>query len=214
MAWLLPVLIDGLVLTGSLGVIAATLSGVGTWYPWMLTIFGVAASVAGNVAAAPDNLVAQLVHATPPIVFALAIEGLLRIWRAGAENRAAVKAVEQAKAEAEAARELARAQREAKRSEREAQQSEPPVTVKQITPVKVKTNGPSARQRIQELLISEPEIAGAEVARRLGIDPSHARKLLREIRGTVAETTQTEDVGGAPDPNFGQPSITSPSTTL
>lgn len=87
-AWLLPVIVDGTVLTGSLGVVAAGLVGIRTWYPWLLTLFGVAVSVWGNVASAPQDLVSQAVHAIAPLTFALSVEGMLRIYRASAQANA------------------------------------------------------------------------------------------------------------------------------
>lgn len=112
-AWLLPVIVDGMVLTGSLGVVSANLVGISTWYPWLLTYLGVIISVWGNVASAPDDLVAKIVHAIAPITFALSVEGMLRIYRASAHATALreQKAYEQ---------EEKRIEREEKRLEREA----------------------------------------------------------------------------------------------
>lgn len=41
----------------------------------------------------------------------------------------------------------------------------------------------SAKARVTALLTTEPGVTGGEVARRLGIDPSYARLLLRDLRG-------------------------------
>lgn len=81
LAWLLPITIDGLTLVGSLGVVHAVLTGIPSWYPWMLTLTGVGVSVWGNVASAPPTLTAQIVHAIPPVVLALALEALLKVYR-------------------------------------------------------------------------------------------------------------------------------------
>lgn len=185
LAWLLPFIIDGLVLTGSLGVVTATLVGTRTWYFWVLTLFGVVASTAGNVAAAPDDLVAQLVHATPPITFALAIEGLLRVYRASAEATPASR--------------LAAALRpahphEAKPSPAPAATASAPAPAPPTAapapapPAAPASVEPTARQRLAALLAAEPTVSGGEAARRLNIDPSHARKLLRDLRPTTEGT--------------------------
>lgn len=179
LAWLLPVIIDGLVLTGSLGVVTATLVGARTWYFWVLTLFGVVASTAGNIAAAPDDLTAQIVHATPPIVFALAVEGLLRVYRASAEATPASR--------------LAAAQRAPKHEPARAVPAVRGIPVAPEAPADAATEisrpaeGLTARQRLAALLEEQPSVTGGEAARALNIDPSHARKLLRELRSVPAE---------------------------
>lgn len=160
LAWLLPILIDGLVLTGSLLVIQATLVGVSTWYGWLLTWLGVIASVVGNIAAAPDTVIAQATHAAPPIAFALAVEGLLRVYRLSATVPA---------------------------PEPRAPRPKPAPAVPAVPVASEPGERPkeTVRERVRALLASEPDITGNEAARRLDIDPSHARKVLRELRGEL-----------------------------
>ena len=81
LASIFPLTIDGLGLVGSVSVIYAGMSGLRTWFPWLLTLIGVAASVAGNIASSPDDWWSRGVHAAPPLVLALALEALLRIFR-------------------------------------------------------------------------------------------------------------------------------------
>lgn len=80
-AWLFPIATDVAVAAFSLAVVHHTLAGMRVWYPWLCMLLGVGVSVAGNVWAAPDGLVSRLVHAWPPVVFALAFEALARLLR-------------------------------------------------------------------------------------------------------------------------------------
>lgn len=180
LAWLLPLIVDGLVITGSLGVVAASLVGLRTWYPWMLTWLGVIASVVGNVAVAQDDWLSRAVHATPPITFALAIEGLIRIYRVGAEALVAQQGptgsptpTSQPPTIAEDAPGI---------TEDPVERAAAPDTV--AAPGEQRA---TARERLKELLVAEPDINGSDAARRLDIDPSHARKLLRELRSEDAQ---------------------------
>ena len=172
LAWLFPLIVDGLVVTGSLGVVAASLVGLHTWYPWMLTWIGVIVSVVGNVAVANDDFLSRAVHATPPIVFALAIEGLIRIYRVGAQ--VLVNEVEESIENNAVSTNISES---AVGSERSTQPNVYSGSTNAVSDMKV-----PARDRLREILISEPEITGSDAARRLGIDPSHARKLLRDLR--------------------------------
>lgn len=81
LALLVPVMVDGLQFVGSLGVVYSTLSGLRTWYPWMLLMMGVSVSAWGNWQAAPPDLTAKLLHAAAPIILALVLEELLRVMR-------------------------------------------------------------------------------------------------------------------------------------
>ncbi len=101
-AWTFPLIVDGLTFVGSIGVIHAVLAGISSWYPWLLTLVGVAISVTGNVAAAPPEIVAQLVHGAPPLVLALSLEALLRVYRARAMRPGAPAHVGEAPAAAPA----------------------------------------------------------------------------------------------------------------
>lgn len=178
-AWLLPLVVDGMVLTGSLGVIASALTGIATWYPWFLTLFGVAASIAGNVLAAPPDTTSRLVHAMAPTTFALSIEGLLRIYRAAAVASAERERARLAREEAEAARAEAAAERAARAEARAQRFGGIPVSGDVGFGA---AEGRNTKDLAGEILAGNPEIKGGELARRLGIDPSYARKLLRDLR--------------------------------
>lgn len=203
-AWLLPVAIDGLVLTGSLGVISSSLAGASTWYPWTLTIIGVIASVAGNVAVALPNPSSRLVHATGPIIFALSIEGLLRIYRASAVATAEKDRVTMVKEEADIEKQIRREEREERKAARLFEASLASATP-MVTPVagatmieKIVFNPTvrggesvkeSVKERITTLMLSNPQISGAEVGRQLSIDDSYARKIIRDIHKEQEKVT-------------------------
>lgn len=194
LSWLFPIIVDGLVVTGSLGVIAADLVGVRTWYPWLLTMTGVTFSVAGNVAAAPPDPVSQLVHAIAPTTFALSIEGMLRIYRASAIATAQRETALAAKEEKRAEREERRLEREAKLLEITARQTQPGQTQPAYRP-NTGNEGPTARDRIVDLLKTSPNVSGGEAARQLGLDPSYARKILREVRGASTDESDPAAIG-------------------
>jgi Protein of unknown function (DUF2637) len=190
-AWLLPVIIDGMVLTGSLGVVAADLVGISTWYPWSLTILGVILSVWGNVVSAPQNLTAQAVHAIAPLTFALSIEGMLRIYRAAAtatlQREQTAAAADERRAEREA-----RAHERAMKAQAAALAPQAaPTTPAAATVIAVQAGAPvvhnggagnTARARIVEYLKDNPEATGGSVARALDLDPSYTRKIIRELK--------------------------------
>lgn len=81
LALLVPIMVDGLQFVGSLGVVYSTLSGLRSWYPWLLMLMGVSISAWGNWQAAPDDLTAKLLHAAAPVILALVLEELLRVMR-------------------------------------------------------------------------------------------------------------------------------------
>jgi Protein of unknown function (DUF2637) len=66
LAWLWPVVIDGTIVVALLTVLAAKRAATRASYPWALAGLFSAASVAFNIAHAPDRPVAQLVFAMAP----------------------------------------------------------------------------------------------------------------------------------------------------
>jgi hypothetical protein len=71
LAWLWPVVIDGTIVVALLTVLAAKRAGRGAGYPWALAGLFSAASVAFNIAHAPDRPVARLVFAMAPVALVL-----------------------------------------------------------------------------------------------------------------------------------------------
>jgi hypothetical protein len=83
LAWLWPVVIDGTIVVALLTVLAAKRAATRTGYPWTLAGLFSLASVAFNIAHAPDRPVAQLVFAMAPIALVLTTHLLMQqaSWR-------------------------------------------------------------------------------------------------------------------------------------
>jgi hypothetical protein len=85
LAWLWPVVIDGTIVVALLTVLAAKRAALRAGYPWTLAGLFSAASVAFNIAHAPDRPVAQLVFAMAPVALVLTTHLLMQQvgWRRG-----------------------------------------------------------------------------------------------------------------------------------
>jgi Protein of unknown function (DUF2637) len=83
LAWLWPVVIDGTIVVALLTVLAANRAATRAGYPWTLAGLFSAASVAFNIAHAPDRPVAQLVFAMAPVALVLTTHLLMQQvgWR-------------------------------------------------------------------------------------------------------------------------------------
>jgi hypothetical protein len=83
LAWLWPVVIDGTIVVALLTVLAAKRAATRAAYPWALAGLFSLASVAFNVAHAPDRPVAQLVFAMAPVALVLTTHLLMQQagWR-------------------------------------------------------------------------------------------------------------------------------------
>src|SRR5215218_9065941 len=83
LAWLWPVVIEGTIVVALLTVLAAKRAAAQAGYPWTLAGLFSAASVAFNVAHAPDRPVAQLVFAMAPVALVLTTHLLMQqaSWR-------------------------------------------------------------------------------------------------------------------------------------
>jgi hypothetical protein len=90
LAWVWPIVIDGTIVVALLTVLAAKRAAAKTGYPWALAGLFSAASVAFNVAHAPDRLVAQLVFAMAPVALVLTTHLLMQqvSWRPSADRPA------------------------------------------------------------------------------------------------------------------------------
>ena len=78
LAWLWPVVIDGTIVVALLTVLAAKRAATRAGYPWALAGLFSAASVAFNIAHAPDRPVAQLVFAMAPVALVLTTHLLMQ----------------------------------------------------------------------------------------------------------------------------------------
>jgi Protein of unknown function (DUF2637) len=94
LAWMWPVVIDGTIVVALLTVLAAKRAAASTGYPWALAGGFSAASVAFNVAHAPDRPVAQLVFAMAPVALVLTTHLLMQqgTWRRTPDRPAAHQA--------------------------------------------------------------------------------------------------------------------------
>jgi hypothetical protein len=83
LAWLWPVVIDGTIVVALLTVLAAKRASARAGYPWALAGLFSLASVAFNIAHAPDRPVAQLVFAMAPVALVLTTHLLMQqvSWR-------------------------------------------------------------------------------------------------------------------------------------
>lgn len=200
LAWIFPIVVDGLTLVGSLGVVHAVLTGIRSWYPWLLTLLGVGMSVWGNVASSPPTLVAQIVHAIPPLVLALSLEALLKVYRYRAvagyleesatsdEERAAIRdASEHLPLPGETpAFALPGLPSQPHPSQPDGISSARSATPPPVAPVAAMPTGAPAgattREQLQSLLTANPDITAADAARILGRDRSNVSKILRELK--------------------------------
>jgi hypothetical protein len=83
LAWLWPVVIDGTIVVALLTVLAAKRGAARAGYPWALAGLFSLASVAFNIAHAPERPVAQLVFAMAPVALVLTTHLLMQQvgWR-------------------------------------------------------------------------------------------------------------------------------------
>jgi Protein of unknown function (DUF2637) len=89
-AWLLPISVDGLILTASRTMLTRQRAGRSAgWLAWTAMLAGLTASLAANVAGAQPTLVGRLVAAWPPVALLLAYELLMQQVRATSRTAAA-----------------------------------------------------------------------------------------------------------------------------
>jgi Protein of unknown function (DUF2637) len=102
LAWLWPVVIDGTIVVALLTVLAANRAARRAGYPWALAGLFSAASVAFNIAHAPERPVAQLVFAMAPVALVLTTHLLMQQvgWRQAIPDPTARVAEQQAGSEA------------------------------------------------------------------------------------------------------------------
>jgi uncharacterized protein DUF2637 len=91
LAWLWPVVIDGTIVVALLTVLAAKRAAVRAGYPWALAGLFSLASVAFNIAHAPDRPVSRLVFAMAPVALVLTTHLLMQQvgWRRSAPDHSA-----------------------------------------------------------------------------------------------------------------------------
>jgi Protein of unknown function (DUF2637) len=94
LAWMWPVVIDGTIVVALLTVLAGKRAAASTGYPWTLAGLFSLASVAFNIAHAPDRPVARLVFAMAPVALVLTTHLLMQqaSWRHPTPDPAAQQA--------------------------------------------------------------------------------------------------------------------------
>lgn len=87
LSFLFPIVVDGMILLGSLSVLRAALARMPTWFGWMLTILGTATSIAGNILSVENaSLVSQIIHSVPPVFLCLSLETFIQLLRHRIKN--------------------------------------------------------------------------------------------------------------------------------
>ena len=180
LAWLWPVMIDGTIVVALLTVLAAKRAATRAGYPWTLAGLFSLASVAFNIAHAPDRPVAQLVFAMAPVALVLTTHLLMQQvgWRRTTPEPTAPGAEQQAGSES------AHPHSSGDHPAPEPQQPdrEPP---------------PDARSRVRAAY--EAQVAagqtptGAGLARAAGVSERYGQRLLAEF---TADQTRTSHANG------------------
>lgn len=81
LSYLFPLVLDGLILSGTLLILYFAVRGKRSVFGIFLTLLGVIASIAGNVAVSDNNIVHQMVHGAPALVLFLSLEALTILLR-------------------------------------------------------------------------------------------------------------------------------------
>jgi hypothetical protein len=159
--WCAPLLVDSFTTAATLVVlwISLTDGGMGrafdAWYAWALIAGATAASVAINVAHAPERQAAQLVAALPPMALLLSVELLMLVARRCLADRAAPAAQAAAPDRAGVA--------------------------PQGAPLDTRTR---VLLLLEQEQTSGQRLTGSAVAAELGVSPRRAQELIRELRPT------------------------------
>jgi Protein of unknown function (DUF2637) len=191
LAWLWPVVIDGTIVVALLTVLAAKRARTGAGYPWALAGLFSAASVAFNIAHAPERPVARLVFAMAPVALVLTTHLLMQqvSWRPPTSGRPAAAAPQA---------DLAPAQGGGPRPahpHRPGEQPAPePACAEQ--PGKV---GARARVRAayQAQVAAGQTPTGAGLARAAGVSERYGQRLLAEFTADPARTEHPNGDGRA-----------------
>jgi hypothetical protein len=178
--------IDGMIVVGTLQLRAARKAGrPAHWSAYLCVIVGVAATIGGNIAAAPANLWARILFAIPPLAFLLSIEALFgkpltrNLW--------------------ELIRDIWHRDRPVQRPAMVLQYARPigpmpapvvPVQVEPVTPV-VRKRPPSSADKVVKAHRKTPEASHAELARQLKLSvPTVKRYRPQRINGEVPQLEQ------------------------
>lgn len=185
LASLLPICLDGLVLAGSIVILDAEARGLSNRYGWLITLVGVSASVAANVASAMSSgITAQLVHALPPVVLALTLEAWLATMRGSVRQQNETEALEAIRLAEQQAMEAEKVAEEQAAAEREAAQQ---ARAEQIARKKSAVSGEKVKA------LRDQGFTWREVAAALGVSEHAAQRALKEVI-TLEEPEWADDV--------------------
>jgi hypothetical protein len=190
LAWLWPVVIDGTIVVALLTVLAAKRAAVRAGYPWALAGLFSAASVAFNIAHAPDRPVARLVFAMAPVALVLTTHLLMQQagWRPATPGRSAPAMPEH------------RAGPEPAHPHRPGEHAEP----EQASQDRSAPVGARARVRAayDAQVAAGQTPTGAGLARAAGVSERYGQRLLAEF--TADPTRASHPNGGGPAHSHGQ----------
>jgi Protein of unknown function (DUF2637) len=182
LAWLWPVVIDGTIVVALLTVLAAKRVATRAGYPWALAGLFSAASVAFNIAHAPERPVAQLVFAMAPVALVLTSHLLMQQvgWRRTTPTPTAPVAELQAGAEAAPPH---------RPGDHPAPELHRPDRVAQ----------PDARSRVRAAYDAQVAAGqtptGAGLARAAGVSERYGQRLLAEFTADPARASQPNGNG-------------------
>ncbi|HEV2919841.1 MAG TPA: DUF2637 domain-containing protein [Actinomycetota bacterium] len=175
LAWLWPVVIDGTIVVALLTVLAAKRAATQAGYPWTLAGLFSTASVAFNIAHAPDRPVAQLVFAMAPVALVLTTHLLMQQvgWRRATSGPTAPVAEQQADSEA------AQPHRPGDHPAPE------PASADRGVPVDARSR---VRAAYETQLAAGQRPTGAGLARSAGVSERYGQRLLAEFTANPAPT--------------------------
>jgi Protein of unknown function (DUF2637) len=218
LAWIWPVVIDGTIVVALLTVLAAKRAGASSGYPWVLAGLFSAASVAFNIAHAPDRPVAQLVFAMAPVALVLTTHLLMQqaSWRhqrplmAGqAPNPATPGGRPPAVRDTAAMTGHQAAISRPRPDTGVAMAGHEPATVVPMAGAAGQEPDPEAKARriYKQHQAAGTRLSGAALARHAGISERHGRRLLAEFRAQEADRRNGD---GPPSPPRAYDSHTQP----
>jgi hypothetical protein len=223
LAWLWPVVIDGTIVVALLTVLAAKRAAIRAAYPWALAGLFSLASVAFNIAHAPDRPVAQLVFAMAPVALVLTTHLLMQQvgWRhrhTGPDQTPAPVATDAVDTDewpiptgAAAGMSAAASMTPGSRPDRAGPTpnlelptaGRRPDTTGPKVDSQTAISGPEmglqarARQIYEEHCAAGRSISGATLARQLGTSERHGRRLLAEFRAKDEGSARRNGDGAA-----------------
>jgi Protein of unknown function (DUF2637) len=224
-AWLVPLLVDSFIFISSAADLWFTVTGAARsvdgwaqrtiiWSPKLLLALAASGSFALNIAHAAPTWAARGVAAIPPIALVLTFEILLAVVRRAAAARIARLSAHQdaGPSEQQPSARAANTQASAAfaaagaRSVRTASRGARPASTSRVSaPGGRRRPNPGAVARVAEVrrLYLEGVTVAEEIARRLELPPSTARRLLTNVKGERA-AGPTDDGAGERTPTVGE----------